>query len=86
MGEDELRQTRGKLERNGLQGESDGTAQGHNPGWWIGYAALSHYKVGIQTTAPDLRQANDLLPVVHVDAGGHTGHSDHQHAAGHTTF
>ena len=31
---------------------------------------------------PDLRQADDLLPAHHADAGGHPGDPDHLHAAG----
>ena len=35
-----------------------------------------------QAAATGVRQADDLLPALHVDAGGHPGDSDHQHARG----
>ena len=40
----------------------------------------------MQEPAAHLRQAHDLLPAIHADAGGHTGHPDYLDAAGHAPF
>jgi dTDP-glucose 4,6-dehydratase len=39
-----------------------------------------------QATAAGVRQADDLLPAQHPDAGGHPRHPGHQHAARHAAL
>ena len=41
---------------------------------------------GLQAAAAGLRQADDLLPALHADAGGHPRHPGHLHAAGHAAL
>ena len=57
-------------------------AQGHHPRRRLRHAAVSGDPVGQQAAAAGLRQADDLLPAVDADAGGHPRHPGHLHAAG----
>src|SRR5438876_174971 len=42
--------------------------ESHTSRWWRGDASLSAHQDRVQTTAADLRQANDLLPTGDFDA------------------
>ena len=57
--------------------------QRHHPRRRRRHPAASGHPVGLQATAADLRQADDLLPADHADAGRHPRHPDHLHPAGH---
>src|SRR5690606_10701189 len=54
--------------------------------WRLRYAPVSRYARGIQAADAGFRQADDLLPPDHADAGGHTGNFDHLHPAGYASF
>ena len=56
--------------------------QRHHSGWWIGLAVAPADAQHQQTAPADLQQADDLLPAVLVDAGGHSRRPDHHDAAG----
>ncbi|QQO23324.1 dTDP-4-dehydrorhamnose reductase [Bradyrhizobium diazoefficiens] len=62
-----------------LVGKGDTDAEGNRPGWRQRNAPISDHACGQQAVAADLRQADDLLPVIDADAGGNPrdpGHHD----------
>lgn len=50
------------------------------------YPALPRYQGGFQATPADLRQAHDLLPAQHLDAGRHSRHPYYLHPARYPAF
>ena len=64
----------------------DDEAQRHHPRRRLRHAALSGHARRHQAAAAGLRQADDLLPAVDADAGGHPRHPGHLHAAGHAAL
>ena len=62
------------------------TVEGHHPRRRLRHAAVSADARRQQAAAAGLRQADDLLPAVDADAGGHPRHPGHLHAAGQDGF
>ncbi len=60
--------------------------QRHHPGRRLRHAAAPGHAGHQQAAAAGVRQADDLLPAEHADAGRHARHPDHQHAAGHAAL
>ena len=60
--------------------------QRHHPRRRLRHPAASGHAGDQQAAAAGLRQADDLLPAEHADAGRHPRHPDHQHAAGHAAL
>ena len=52
-------------------------AQGNHPRGRLRHASLSAHQGGVEAAAPGVRQAPDLLPAVHADAGGDPRHPHH---------
>ena len=52
----------------------------NHPGRRPRHPAASHHPGDVQAAASGLRQAHDLLPALHPDAGRHPRHPDHLHA------
>src|ERR1700722_432341 len=56
-------------------------AERHYPRRWLWHPAVSDHPISEQATVAGVRQANDLLPAGHVDAGRHPPGPDDQYAA-----
>ncbi len=67
-------------------GHEDDQAQGHHPGRRLRHAALSGDARGVEAAPAGVRQADDLLPADHADAGGHPRHPAHLHAGRHAAL
>src|SRR6478672_5056014 len=61
-------------------------AQRTDPGRRFRHAPLSRDASRIEAAAADLRQADDLLPAEHADAGRHPGRAHHLDAARHAAI
>ena len=62
------------------------TSKGHHPRRRRRHAPLSCHPGRVEAVAAGLRQADDLLPAQHADAGGHPRHPGHLDAAGHAAL
>ena len=72
--------------RGGLTSCPDHGAQRHHPRRRLRHAAVPGHAGGQQAAAAGVRQADDLLPAVHADAGGHPRHPAHLDARGHAAL
>jgi dTDP-glucose 4,6-dehydratase len=67
-------------ERLGLNNYIKGKNERYCSGRRLRHAFISDHPGRLQAAAADLRQADDFLPGVCPDAGGHSRHPDHLHA------
>src|ERR1035437_7011124 len=65
---------------------NDEYTQRNYSGWRIRYSLVPDHTRCVETTAPHLRQANDLLPAQRVDAGGHPQYPGDLYTARHSAF